>query len=175
MNRADVLITLGQYPQAEEEMKQAIVVLERNRRTHQRELADALMNLANLYLAQGELPQAEKLLLRSIELKKQSFGPNHYQVALTQNNLAELYRMLGQLDKAADYHLSSLAFWKRRWGQSMPTWHGRGRTWPASISNNKSMTRPNHSICEPWNCANGGWEKTIPRLRERFKISAIST
>lgn len=81
----------GDYINARELYKKALVYKETQFGQKYTGLAEDLYNLGLLYFATDQHAEAERLLLRALALEKQAFGPEHPNVNDTLSVLEALY------------------------------------------------------------------------------------
>lgn len=92
----------GRYKEAEELLRQSIL-LELNEiwPTHPI-VADGFQLLADLFKSMGRPAQAERLYIQALSLRKEVLGANHLQVAASSFSLALLYQELNRLQEAEE-------------------------------------------------------------------------
>src|SRR3954463_9624850 len=95
----------GNYGEAEEVFRKALVLAERTLGPEHPDLILLLNDLTRLYLKQSAYAQAEPLLLRLLDLKR-SKGENHPEVATVLATLATVRQGLGR-------HESAEQLWRR--------------------------------------------------------------
>jgi tetratricopeptide (TPR) repeat protein len=99
----------GKYPQAEEPLKRALQISEKNYGEKSWQVADVLVDLAQLHVIQSDFKSAERLASRSLRLREQT--PNTPPQSLVQglDILANIYSADKQFDKAGPLYQRALA------------------------------------------------------------------
>jgi len=113
---AYLLLTIGQFDQAEPLMRRALIIDERNLGPQHPNVSIRLNNLAQLLQATNRLAEAEPLMRRALAIDEQNFGPNHPNVSRNLNNLALLLNYANRLAEAEPLMRRALAIDEQNFG-----------------------------------------------------------
>ena len=108
INKANTLIKLKRYDEAEAIFLQAKIDAEKLFTKNHPKYSYVIKELAYLYNDKGRFAEAEKLYLESIEISKNTAGINSRQYIFATNNIAYLYEDMGLYEKAEIYYRESL-------------------------------------------------------------------
>lgn len=106
----------GEYSQAEQLYRLALVIDERTAGPEHPSTASSLNNLGLLLRRQGKREEAEGLFQRAIHIDEKALGPEHPDTAIDLNNLADLYRESGRLAEAEPLYRRALAILQKALG-----------------------------------------------------------
>jgi len=97
---AQVHILMGDYADAESELKRSLVLFRTSFGDDHPAVAFALQNLAFDLETQGKLDQAKPVYEDAVALQKKIFGPEHPETIKAEVNYGDFLRKLGEFDKA---------------------------------------------------------------------------
>jgi tetratricopeptide (TPR) repeat protein len=97
---AGVFYTTGRFIEAEQLIRRALVINEKNHGSEHIEVATQLNNLATLLKDTNRLGEAEPLIRRALDIDERNYGPDHPTVAIMLNNLAQLLQSTSRLEEA---------------------------------------------------------------------------
>lgn len=113
--------TKGDFQQAEDLYKKAVLLNEENGQKDSQEITPSLHNLASLYIEQKRYKEAEALFNRVLEIDSRTISPTHPSLAMHLNNLGSLYLYMGQYNKAEPLLRRSLDIGETNFGKIHPT------------------------------------------------------
>ena len=123
LTRADVLHQIAwylqsraEYQQAQQVLKQALIIRETVLGDHHRDTLASLETLAHVLLAQADEEGARTLHERILAVREAQFGAEHPETAKTLRALAGVLHNQGDLDKARALHERALAIREARLG-----------------------------------------------------------
>jgi tetratricopeptide (TPR) repeat protein len=118
---ADVLIQLGQFPEAER-LCEAALAVDRERRGPDRAetLSQTLDTLAQALSGEGRLAEAEPPTREALALRREYFGNRHALTAQSMNNLAALLYQAGRYEEAASQWQEALPVYREVYGTEHP-------------------------------------------------------
>ncbi|MCA9284454.1 MAG: serine/threonine protein kinase [Phycisphaerales bacterium] len=116
----DVYRRLGNYPQAEAHLSQAVEIRERLLGSEDPSTLNSSNSLAVLFWDQGRLSDAEPLYLRTLETRRRVLGAEHPDTLGSGNNLALVYWSQGRLAEAAALLTEILGIQRRVLGEEHP-------------------------------------------------------
>jgi tetratricopeptide (TPR) repeat protein len=122
--RAGLLMALGQvnkllgdFPQAEQQLREALRLHERHLLTLDQRTLKAQNQLGLLLLARVQYAEAEQLLLAAQQGHETLYGKDSIEALENQGNLAYVYYAQGDYDRAAPLLEASLRGTTARWGE----------------------------------------------------------
>jgi tetratricopeptide (TPR) repeat protein len=114
------LLERGQYQEAEDPLRQALMLRERNLGSDHLDTAQSLSVLGGLYYVQGKYKQAEPLCGRALAIWEKQLGPGHPNTATGLNNLAALYHAQGKYEQVEPLYQRALAVCEKQLGPEHP-------------------------------------------------------
>ena len=102
-------LRLGQYDDAEPELKRALTIREKLYGLDHEDVAHSMNNLGTLYEEKGELGQAEKLFRQALAIRRRIYAEGNASTATSLNDLAVLLRDKGEVEEAEKLHREALA------------------------------------------------------------------
>ncbi len=119
-NLATILMTRGDYEQAERLYRQSLEIREKLLEPEHPDIATSLRSLGVLYYLWGDFDQAEPLLVQALEIRERLYGPEAARVATAVASLGRLFHAQGRLREAETLYTRSLSIRRQRLGEDHP-------------------------------------------------------
>lgn len=116
ITKGSLSLYLGRNEDAEENLSQALVLLEEQQQSNSLEAAKALSMLGLVYYNAGKIRQAEEQLLMALQIRLKLLTENHELIAASYNDLGLVYSRHDP-DKALTYYEKALPIYQALHGQ----------------------------------------------------------
>jgi len=110
----------AKYDEAEQALRRALVIWQKQADPQPLELATTLNNLASLYTYRSRYSEAEPLYRQCLALREKSLGPENAQVASALNNLGEFYWEQDKLAEAEPLYRRAVFIKEKTLGPADP-------------------------------------------------------
>ena len=108
---------LGQYSEAKEYYKKALIIRKEIYGEKHGDVAASYNNLGAVYRNLGQYSEAKEYYEKALIIRKEIYGEKHGNVAATYNNLGIVCRNLGQYSEAKEYNEKALIITKEIYGE----------------------------------------------------------
>ncbi len=120
LDKATLLISIGDYQSAIIYAKQALVICEEILQVESHLTATSLHVLASSYGHNQDYNMAIVLAERSLQVGRKTTKTDHFSIGATLNNLASYYSHLGNVEKAIEQATEALRIARSNYGQEHP-------------------------------------------------------